>query len=362
MHPYPRKPVPPVQTGTSILEQARRSASPNLSNSDEENRSPTSVLSTVGSDTLGMTDSNTPNGSLSPVSFAAGVNPGGFLPDPNPSPEENGSSLLLPVTASSGPVEQVPVKLELFPQDNAFVNEVSAEAASTQSLKLFGKTVLVTDYHRPSSPTMGTCKPESPDMNDGRSLQTLPWNSMPMEFSSGNSESTRSPLPRGANAAMYCMYFSNENSNPAEASSAPSLPFWAFYGGMPFPFLPLHNSVPTKAHQSSDSGETQDRDIQKEGSWTGSNTGSVHAGGDGDRNWDVETQSRQLSFDKEENEQNPKNLFKPSEKAAFAAQRASPYKCMKGFVPYKGCLVERDTQSSTINGEEREEQRIRLCL
>ncbi|KAA8530709.1 hypothetical protein F0562_005357 [Nyssa sinensis] len=362
IHPYPRKPVPPVKTGTSNEERAR-SASPNLSISDEENQSPTSVLSTIGSDTLGMTDSNTPNGSLSPVSFATGVNPVGFLPEPNLSPEENGSLLLLPVTASSSPIEQVPMKLELFPQDNAFVNEVSAEAVSPQSLKLFGKTVLVTDSHRPSSPTVGTCKPESPDMNEGRSLQTLPWNLMPMELSSGNSECTWSPLPRGAHAALYCMpHSSNENSNPGEASSAPSLPFWGFFGGIPFPFLPLHNPVPTKTHQSSDRGEIQDTDIQKEGSWTGSNTGSVNAGGDGDRNWDAETQSRQLSSDKEENEQSSKIMFKPSEKAAFAVHRASPHKLMKGFVPYKRCLAERDTQSSTINGEEREEQRIRLCL
>ncbi|KAA8547656.1 hypothetical protein F0562_004085 [Nyssa sinensis] len=362
MHPYPRKLVSPVKTGTSLSKEAR-SASPNVSISDQENQSPTSVLSAIGSDTLGTTDSNTPNGSISPVSSAVAVNSGGFLLEANRSPDEKGSLSPAPVTAYSGPNEQVPVKLELFPQDNAFVEAAMAVAASTQSLKIFGKTVLVTESHRPSSPAMGTCKSSSPEMNDCGSVQTLPWNLMPLDGSSGNTECTWSSLLHGAAASLYYMHFPKEDSNPAEAGSGPPPPCWAVYGGIPFPILQLHNPVPMKTHPTSDSGESRERDIQKEGSWTGSNTGSVNAGGDGDKNWDAETQSCRLSFDREENEQNPKILFKPSEQAASAEQRTGSAKCMKkGFVPYKRCLAERDIQSLTITGEERDEQRIRLCL
>ncbi|CAL5371505.1 unnamed protein product [Camellia sinensis] len=354
VHPYPRKLVAPLTTGTAD-EQPRRSTSPNSSVSEHENQSPTSVFSAIGSEILGTTGSNTPNDSPSPVSSAAVANNGSFLlSEPNSSPEESGSPLVVQLPSILAPDVQVSVKLELFPQDGVFAKEGPAEAPSTQSLKLFGKTVLVTDSHRPSSPTTGTCKSSLSD--------TLPWNSTPTEFSSQNTEGTWNPQTSGAPTALYYMQFPNQIPNPAEFGSGHSLPLWAFYGGIQFPCFPLHNPVPTKANPSSFSGQTQEREVQKEGSWTGSNTGSVNAGGDGDRNWEVETQSRQLSFVKEENEHQPKFLCKPNEKAFFSEQRASPDKCPKGFVPYKRCLAERDYQLSSITREEREEQRIRLCL
>jgi hypothetical protein len=91
MHPYPRKLViPPKETYTP--EQPIRSASPNLSVLERENQSPTSVLSAIGSDTVGCTDSDTPSGSLSPVSSAAGVQSGGLVPtEPNQLTERSAS-------------------------------------------------------------------------------------------------------------------------------------------------------------------------------------------------------------------------------------------------------------------------------
>ncbi|CAK9169792.1 unnamed protein product [Ilex paraguariensis] len=346
MHPYPRKLVTPIKVGTQIPEQPTRSTSPNLSLSEEENHSPTSVLSAIGSDMLGSTGS-TPDGSPSPISSAAGDQPGGvFLSEPISSPEEQASSSPVQRNARSTPDEHIAV-LELFPQDDDLVKESSTEAASTQSLKLFGKTVLVTDSHRPASPTTGTSKLLAQDMNDGKPVQTMPWNIMPT-----------SALPAAASAALYYVPLPNENSDLVEAGSFPSLPWWNFFGGMPFPFSQLHNPVSVKAYSSSDGQQAQDKEIQKDGSWTGSNTGSVNAGEDGDKNWDVETQSHQLSSDKGEIMQKLTLAFKPS----GLVQRTSPCKSSRGFVPYKRCLAERDVQSSTVTGEEREEQRIRLCL
>ncbi|XP_057500874.1 LOW QUALITY PROTEIN: protein REVEILLE 1-like [Actinidia eriantha] len=105
MHPYPRKLVASLKTGPPVPEQLRRSTSPNLSDSEQDS-SPTSVLSAIGSETLGTTDSSSPNGSLSPISLAAGVNPGDFFNEPNSSPEETASPLLVQLTASSSPDEQ----------------------------------------------------------------------------------------------------------------------------------------------------------------------------------------------------------------------------------------------------------------
>lgn len=55
-HPYPRKLVEIPAKEISNTEQAMI---------DQENQSPKSVLSAVGSDTLGSSDSDTPNGSSS---------------------------------------------------------------------------------------------------------------------------------------------------------------------------------------------------------------------------------------------------------------------------------------------------------
>ncbi|XAR73611.1 hypothetical protein NMG60_11007636 [Bertholletia excelsa] len=156
MHPYPRKVVAPLKTGNLVPEQPRRSISP-IPITEQENQSPTSVLSAIGSEILGGADSNTPNGSPSQISSAFDINPCGFsASEGDSSLEENGPPLQVHLPADSSHNEQVPVKLELFPQDNSFLKEGSAEAASVQSLKLFGKTVLVTDSHRPTSSAGGT--------------------------------------------------------------------------------------------------------------------------------------------------------------------------------------------------------------
>lgn len=102
MRPYPRKLVHPVNKETFIVERPTRSASPNLSVSEPENQSPTSVLSVIGSDTLGSADSNTPSRSLSPVSCAADVRGVdlNLSEPPNPSLEESGSTS--PAVAENG--------------------------------------------------------------------------------------------------------------------------------------------------------------------------------------------------------------------------------------------------------------------
>ena len=66
-HPYPRKLVLPSKKGMP-MDQRARSESPNSSVPEQENQSPTSVLSAVASDTLASADSATPKSSPSPVS------------------------------------------------------------------------------------------------------------------------------------------------------------------------------------------------------------------------------------------------------------------------------------------------------
>lgn len=81
MHPYPRK-------FGKEADQTSRSVSP----SERDNLSPTSVLSTVGSEALGYSDSHSPNRSLSPVSSAS---PLAALTTSSNAPEELDETLVV---------------------------------------------------------------------------------------------------------------------------------------------------------------------------------------------------------------------------------------------------------------------------
>ena len=241
-----------------------------------------------------------------------------------------------------------------------YVKEGASEEASTRSLKLFGRTVLVTDCYRPSSPPIGIGKSTPADMHEEKVVQALPRNLLPVKPILGNTECAWSHhMLHGAQGAHYFEQCQRENSNLVEANSAASTPWWTFYGGLPFPFLPIHKAEPSKAYVESDLGEIQDK-VQKEESWTGSNTGSVNDGENGDKCSEAETQRRPFILKKENQEAQLVFQLRRSEESAFSELRTSPEKCVKGFVPYKRCVAERDSLSSTT-GQEREEKQIRLC-
>ncbi|ONI14894.1 hypothetical protein PRUPE_3G014900 [Prunus persica] len=356
MRPYPRKLVHPVNKETFIVERPTRSASPNLSVSEPENQSPTSVLSVIGSDTLGSADSNTPSRSLSPVSSAAdvhGVDLNQSEP-PNPSLEESGSTS--PAVAENGslPNVQLSMKLELFPTDNVDASGVSSEEVSARSLKLFGRTVLVTDSHRPSSPTLGTSKSLPSDVKEEKPVQiSTPCNFTATESASGSVEHVWDNFPYGVHPGMYFMQFQNQNSNLVEPGSAYPVPWWTLCPKLPFPFIPFHKPQAVKEHFDGNLGDP--KEVEKEGSWTGSDAGSVNDEENGDKCLGIETEGK-------EQEPNSVLQFKASANSAFSELRASPSpgKCRKGFVPYKRCLAERDT--STIASEDRDGKRVDLSL
>lgn len=247
----------------------------------------------------------------------------------------------------------------MFPQENGLVNECSTEASSTYSLKLFGKTVLVTDSHRPSSPTSGTSKTLPTEAKDEVATQSLPWTFAPMKILLGNSECPTSNLPLGASTPLYYPSAQIEYSNTVEGVLAPSLPWALPYATASFPCVQVHDPIPIKPRPVFDNKEMEDKENRKEVSSTGSNSGSVNIlekciG----KNSETETESEQQSAEKIGNEL---SAFRPIEKTNLKL-RASSSKRMKGFLPYKRCLAERSTHSSTMTGEEREEQRTRLCL
>lgn len=312
MHPYPRKLSAPLKTGG----HHGRSTSPNSSGSDQENQSPTSVLSAGGSNMFALGDTCSPNPGSSPVSSANGMKPGrSSLFEPDLSLEENESSPT--VQEDDGPI---PMKLESCGEEKekekGFADESSPEVGSPQSLKLFGKTVVVTDpNHRPSSPN------DAVDPSEGNIsiVNLIPQNLVPV-----------SSLPCGA--PVYYMQFLDENSDSTvlrSSTTAAAAPWWSLYGGITYPLM-------------------QATEIQNECS----NNSESESGG-------------------AKEEQKKAFLVIGSERSAFTKQYGGSVggnnggkkkdKCIKGFVPYKRCLAQRESHSHST-GEEREEQRIRLCL
>ncbi|XP_047170953.1 protein REVEILLE 1-like [Vigna umbellata] len=288
IHPYPRKLIEIPKKEISNSEHPLRSISLKSSDFGQENNSPKSVLSTVISENLGSSDSDTPTGSLSPVSSISGVLTNRFpLAQPKTSFEEEGS---LPSSAHD---EQHLVKLKLFHKETVSTKDDAAEESCGRTLKLFGTTLLVTDTSKPFS------------------LITEPFK----------------PIPA---AATYLMQLQNGCSDLAE-SPASIVPRWTFSHNALS--VPLHRELKGK-HLYSNLGDFEHKEVQKEGSWTGSNTSSVN---DGDNT-------------------------APSETSGIFELRVRAKTCGKGFVPYKRCMAERENKYSSVCDEEREEQRVKLSL
>ncbi|EFH50080.1 myb family transcription factor [Arabidopsis lyrata subsp. lyrata] len=253
-HPYPRK-------FGNDADQTSRPVSP----SERDNQSPTSVLSTVGSEALGSLDSSSPNRSLSPVSSAS---PPAAL-----------------TTTANAPEELETLKLELFPREILLNRESSIKEPTKRSLKLFGKTVLVSDSGMSSSLTSSTyCK------------------------------SPIQPLPRKLSSSKTLPIIRN--------SQEELLSCWI--------------QVPLKQEDVENRCLDSGKAVQNEGSSTGSNTGSVDDTGHTDKTSEPETMVWQWEF-------------KPSERSAFSElRRTNSESNSRGFGPYKKRKMVREEEEEEI--------------
>lgn len=86
MHPYPRN-VVKVNSGTSVMDEDNRSSSPNLLISGQENYSPSTVFSALGSEITGATDCNLPHDGLSSTSTVDDQLSGFFPSETRPTQE-----------------------------------------------------------------------------------------------------------------------------------------------------------------------------------------------------------------------------------------------------------------------------------
>ncbi|KAF3618460.1 Protein REVEILLE 7-like [Capsicum annuum] len=351
MHPYPRKMATPVKSGTLAPEKLKSSTSPDLCLSEPEDQSPTTVLSALGSFAFGTVHSSKPSEHSSPVSSDVAENSGDVvLSEPSDIILEERRSSPARGYASSNQDNQSCMKLDLFPEDNDFVKEGLDEASSTQCLKLFGKTVLVTDSYKPSS-TCGEIL--LTDENDEPASPTLPQSSVPTKYLRWGSECPRSTLTIGLPAQSYYIPAPNGSSGPNQSTTSPLLPWGSSYVSDKFPCAQVHSPIPIKGCPLFNETGLDDKETQKEGSSTASNAESADVESSGDTNLEIEAQSGNG------------NLVVVSVRVSVPPlfeRRANFTKRVEGFVPYKRCLAEGGISSSTITGEEREEQRTRLCL
>ncbi|XP_047955848.1 protein REVEILLE 1 isoform X1 [Salvia hispanica] len=288
MHPYPRKLVSPIKTGILIPE---RSVSPN--------QSPTSVLSVVGSEQSGGADSCMPGGSLSPMSssalgratahvFSSAAPPKILLEDGVSSSQSDRED------ENSSTDAEIPVELDLSPR-MAFVNE-----AATQSLKLFGKTLLV------MGSSCLSCKQEPLDDDKRVEPCSYPLRVVPLKAGASNStcEDAWRLLVRVQSSVMkndpLCIRVRGD-------TTLPWLSLASQLSGE------VHSSTPTTAH--SNEGSSSDSNADLVGAAVG------------------------------RREQTPRKTISAN--------------CRRGFVPYKRCFTEQGSSAETI--QEREKQRIRLC-
>ncbi|XP_010675239.2 protein REVEILLE 2 isoform X1 [Beta vulgaris subsp. vulgaris] len=320
-HPYPRKLVLPSRNDMAMEQQAR-SASPNSWISEQENQSPTSVLSAVASDTLASAESATPNTSPSPMSSGDFADQVAMFQSEDNAPQGEVH------VSNSVPIVPASVKLELFSDKESFDKD---ESASTKVFKLFGKDVVVPG----SSSDSPSCLSKSPssDMGEGV-LQAYPEDYKSADIPMRSVE-TSEDLPT--------FYYMNRSANQVEKPTP--LPWWVFFRGI---------SVPPF-------GDTQEKGSAREGSSADSDSDSVNGGETLDKNWETETESGQCGPSSHKESKFLEDPC-PEKECTLLEKRISVDKARKGFVPYKRCVSERDMQSSMISSEERESQRIRLCL
>ncbi|XP_031248639.1 protein REVEILLE 7-like isoform X2 [Pistacia vera] len=347
MHPYPRKSTDLLQ-GTPVSNQPERSPSTNVSVLDKDNQSPTSVLSPFASDTLGSAVSDQQNGCSSPTSCTTEMQSTNVLTaekeneyvTSNSSPEEEKVSIS---SACPNRGDFLSVKIEPHSKESVYIKGDAVLAPPCATIKLFGKTVLVTGSHKPypsdtecyESPITKSSQ-ENLNIDNVNSINLFSSKKLETHLSlgmvSGNLKPSASEAP--------CMETQKENGI-AESSPNASLPCWpTMYQGLPFFYVMSDNQNSVAALVESNVKDME-KEMLHERSCTGSSTGSVSELENRERNSDaaVDSHCRQ----------------------SCSPVQASPCNSRKGFVPYKRCFLEEDMKSSIVVSEERERQRARVC-
>ncbi|CAB4281592.1 unnamed protein product [Prunus armeniaca] len=320
VHPYPRKSV------DSLIGSPERSPSPHFSVAGKGQESPTSVLSALGSDILGSAALDQPSRSATPTSCTTDmrstvlshVEKENDYMTSNSSTEEVKES----VPSVQLSADSTPEKFACMKHGSGSNHIVSTEGdagspRASPSIKLFGRTVLVSDLDRQSPPGSVTkdskAKQENCQRENDKLAQTLRLDELDTRLSLGGIVEHQKQSP---------------NSQKVNPDAPP--PWWFMHDGL-IPFFQVRscnqNSVQIQANSCAD-------ETMKETETSLSHDGSVSA---------VEILAE-------------KHL--EAADALCEETRSLPCSSRKGFAPYKRCLADRNMNSS---GEMRDRQRARVC-
>ncbi|XP_030521557.1 protein REVEILLE 7-like isoform X1 [Rhodamnia argentea] len=348
MHPYPRKSVDSKEVKLSY--QQERSPSPISSVADENTGSPTSVLSAHGSDMVGSAALHQQNRCSSPTSCTTDVPSIGLAAiekQPDSFKEEDKgclSSTKMPSGLTLG-------NLPSLNCDLSSKNSCPEGIGGTEApfIKLFGRTVLVTEIPKPDHADAGTkishaekTGEEDSVTDDEEVGKSLPSKEFDTQLSLGLACGNNGSLHSGAYVAP-AMKLQKVDVDPSEFTSDCFLQWWPLYQGPPcIYFTPCDSTLIQGPLDSDKDRKMEVQEIFKERS-SESNVVADKTEGYGDNNVD----------------NNADGVFPKCQK--HVERRTLPGDCKKGFVPYKRCLAERDVKSPVIVSEERQAQRTRVC-
>lgn len=392
MHPYPRKLGIPSTKGIQGPERPSWSISANPALPEQEKGSPTSVISAIGSDASGSSGPNSPIRCTSPLFSASGSDPDGSFNE-----QENGSGLcslstekqgtpmigsvcakltaddtsvmvlyLKIISVCSFQLKEISISFIMYSVpltyvfqeldsgiDDAFLSkEGFSEQTQGTSLKLFGKTVMISDHQKPLSPVAENkvqIIKSSPADDNGSHQQSTgidPENSdQALHNNAWNHWVVGMPHPM-----FFCSHLPIHPIHSADASSLPLPLWWPFSGGLPFPDFNSEENSPKYQAEAPDRIEAQ-----KESSWSGSDTSSGS-----------EVVDSQIAIDlKEETELVSTSKLKPSVNSAFRTLNSGIKISSKGFSPYKRCTSLNEVQHQQhpqMVSEEEYGGRVELCL
>lgn len=259
-------------------------------------------------------------------------------------------------------------ELGQLPDGRAHAEQISLIKAPAPNLKLFGRTVLVNDSDKPSSSSMGNMvhfvKPSptvdfeihhgSGDVNLHAPTELPLQSAAQGVFFEAQGQSAWNPCDGGMRPLIYSLPFVGENTT---VTTFLPPPWWCFYGNLPFLFIHQQNTSTTQHPPQSWTGRVDEKERQRECSWTGSNTTACEEG-IGDQNAVVDSQKAENPLKKPA----PTLELKPTDCLAFGIANSGSEKPTSGFVPYKRCAVESEAQHSQTSNEDVEDQTIRLRL
>ncbi|KAG5007464.1 hypothetical protein AAZX31_09G151600 [Glycine max] len=345
LHPYPRKSVNSFR-GPTIPNETEISPSTNLLVAEKDTPSPTSVLSTVGSEAFGSQFSEQTNRCLSPNSCTTDIHSVSLSPvekendcmtSKESEEEEKASPASRPLSTVSNP------KMCMKPEFSSKEIEDATDMPQTTSIKLFGRTVSMVGNQK-SLKIDDDGKPitvksdEVDDVENEKLGQSGESKQVDTQLSLGVVSGNWPITPDADGANVTSIEPPKENLCFSESAPDAFFPQWSLSQGLPPFYLRPCNQVlnPLPLRPSSLKVRTR----EEESCCTGSNTESV---------CDMENQGK--------NSDAVDSKFQKYHEEGAAPQK----KPARGFVPYKRCLAERDGHSFIVAMEEREGQRARVC-